>query len=174
MKHLRIGQAIVASALALWAPACLAQTKTLWSLYWLSDRLPCDGYWTKPMTAADSMHCSPAADVKVSICPRPGKYPDYPYDRGKPITIVGYQIVQILSVSTANGYMVVGSYHGNDGADIFAMTGGVGTNRAAGSLPQGTGIAQGTVGHPDAHIDVYGVCDSGTQQALVNILYTSP
>lgn len=174
MNQLRVVQAIPALALALWASACTAQTKTLWSLYWLSDRLPCEGYWTKPMTAADSMHCPPAVDVKVSICPRPEKYPYYPYDQGKPITIVGYQIVQILSVPTANGYMVVGSYNGIGGADIFAMTGGVGTNKAVGNLPARTTLLQGTHGHADAHIDVYGVCDSGTQQALVNILYTSP
>lgn len=170
---MRVAGAIAAATLALWAPACMAQTKALWSIYWLSDKLPCEGYWTKPMTSA-SMQCPQAGDVRVSICPRPKKYPDYPYDQGRSITIVGYQIVQILSVPTANGYMVVGSYHGDDGADIFAMTAGVGTNRATGNLPEGTGIAQGTQGQPDAHIDVYGVCDSGTQQALVNIFYTSP
>jgi hypothetical protein len=83
-------------------------------------------------------------------------------------------MIQILSMPTANGSMVVGSYHGIDGADIFAMTGGVGTNRASGNFPEGMGLAQGTHGQPDAHIDVYGVCDSGTQQALVNLLYTNP
>jgi hypothetical protein len=169
----RLAKAVLTSALTLWASACIAQTKTLWSIYWLSDRLPCEGYWTNPMTSA-SVQCPPAAEVKVSICPRPKQFSNSPYDQGKSITIVGYEIVQILSVPTANGYMVVGSYHGDDGSDIFAMTGGVGTNRAAGNLPEGTGIAQGTRGKPYAHIDVYGVCDSGTQQALVNIFYTSP
>jgi hypothetical protein len=174
MKRFRLIQAVLGSAALLWTSACVADSKTLWSIFWLSDRLPCQGYWTKPMTAADSMHCLPAGDVKVSICPRPEKYPDYPYDQGKPITIVGYQIVQILSVPTANGYMVVGSNNWIGGADIFAITGGVGTNKAAGNLPTNTSLLQGTEGHAKAHIDVYGVCDSGTQQALVNILYTSP
>jgi hypothetical protein len=106
------------------------------------------------MIAADSMHCPPAGDIKVSICPRPKKYPYYPYDQGRPITMVGYQIIQILSVPTANGYMVVG------------------TNRATGNLPEGTGIAHGTHGQPDAHIDVYGVCDfrnaTGTGQYFLH------
>ena len=111
----------------------------------------------------------------VSICPRPKDYPLYPYDQGKPITIIGYEIVQILTLPTSNGYMVVGSYHGGDGADIFAMTGGVGTNSKVGSFPNGIGLPQGTrTGAIDDHIDVYGFCDSGMQQALVNILYTSP
>jgi hypothetical protein len=70
--------------------------------------------------------------------------------------------------------MVVGSYNGRGSADIFAMTGGVGTNKAIANLPAGATLLQGTQGHPDAHIDVYGACDSGTQQAIVNILYTSP
>lgn len=174
MKLHRVAHCALAVAFALSAPACKAQTKTLWSIFWQSDKLPCAGYWTKPMTAADSMHCPPAGDVKVSICPRPKKYPEYPFDQGKPITMVGYQIVQILSVPTANGYMVVGSNNGIGGADIFAMTGGVGTNKSMGNFPAGTGLIQGTEGHPRAHIDVYGVCDSGTQEALVNILYTSP
>lgn len=173
MKRLRLVRGLLTGALALWGSAGIAQTKTVWSLYWLSDRLPCVGYWTKPMIGPESVHCPPVSAVKVSICPRP-QYLYYPYDQGKPITIVGYQIVQVLSVPTANGYMVVGSSHGNDGADIFAMTGGVGTNRSAGMFPPGIGLPQGLERQPGAHIDVYGVCDSGTQQALVNILYTSP
>jgi hypothetical protein len=164
----------IASAFVLFVTASLAQTKSIWSIYWLSDKLPCDGYWGKPMTAASSKQCPKVGDIVVSICPRPEQYP-YPYDQGKPITIVGYEIVQILTVPTANGYMVVGSGHGGDGADIFAMTGGVGTNSKAGSFPNGVGLPQGTrPGETGDHIDVYGVCDSGMQQALVNILYTSP
>jgi hypothetical protein len=44
----------------------MAQTKALWSIYWVGDKLPCEGYWTKPMTSA-STQCPPAADVIVSI-----------------------------------------------------------------------------------------------------------
>jgi hypothetical protein len=89
MKPNQLARGVLAVALLLWAPACMAQTKTVWSIYWISDRLPCEGYWTKPMTAADSMHCPPAGDVKVSICPRPKKYPYYPYGQGRLITMVG-------------------------------------------------------------------------------------
>jgi len=108
--------------------------------------------------------------VAVSICPRP--YFPYPFDQGRPITIVGYEIVQILTEPTAQGYMVVGSGHGGDGADVFAMTGGIGTNSKAGFFPPGIGIAQGK--ERSAHIDAYGFCTSGTQRAIVNIFYTSP
>lgn len=174
MKFWALAPSVFTVAITLWPPAGVAQTKTFWSIFWQSDRLPCEGYWTKPMLGADSIHCPPSSGVKVSICPRPKKYPYYPYDQGRPITMVGYQIIQILSVPTANGYMVVGSNNGIGGADIFAMTGGVGTHQSAGNFPANTGLLQGTEGHPDAHMDVYGVCDSGTQQALVNILYTSP
>lgn len=174
MNSRQLACGVFTIALVLWAPTCVAQTKTLWSIFWLSDKLPCEGYWTKPMTAV-SVQCPLVAGVKVSICPRPKDLPYYPYDQGKPITVVGYQIAQILSSPTSNGYMVLGSNHSSDGADIFALTAGVGSNSKSGLLPPGTGLSQGDPkSHPDAHFDVYGVCDSGTQQALVNILYTSP
>lgn len=152
----------------------LGQTKPLWSIYWISDQLPCEGYWGKPMTSSLSA-CPKIGDIAISICARPKEYP-YPFDQGKSITIVGYEIVQILTVPTANGYMAVGSGHGGDAADFFAMTGGVGTNSKAGNLPDGTGIPQGgtSEGPTYPHIDVYGFCDTGTQRALVNIFYTSP
>jgi hypothetical protein len=158
----------------LFGTASCSQTKPLWSIYWLSDKLPCDGYWVKPMTAT-AAPCFKVADITVSICPRPEDHP-YPFDQGKPITIVGYQIVHILTVATANGYMVVGSAHEGDGADVFASTGGVGTNSKSDMFPPGTGLPQGKRSdQPGApYIDVYGWCDSGMQQALVNLLYTSP
>ena len=86
----------------------------------------------------------------------------------------------VLPVPTASGYMVIGSGNsGNPGADVFGMTGGVGTNMKNGTFPANTGLPQG--GNPGyAHIDVYGICSGGknsatlTQQALVTILYTSP
>ena len=43
--------AIGAATLALLTMTCLAQTKPVWSIYWLSDRFPCDRYWDKPMTS---------------------------------------------------------------------------------------------------------------------------
>jgi hypothetical protein len=165
-------------ALLLTAPPCsVAQSKQLWSIYWVSDKLPCEGYWGKPMTAA-RMPCGPIGDLPISICPWPKRYPDYPYDQGKPITIRGFEIVQVLSSSTGNGYMAIGSAHGGDAADIFALTGGVGTNSKTAMFPADIGIPQGkrSDDRPQdyAHFDVYGHCDQGTQQALVNIFYTSP
>src|SRR5262245_20081241 len=170
----KFGAASFVSAVLFGTAPCLAQTKPLWSIYWLSDKLPCEGHLVKPMTNA-AAPCGKVGDITVSICPRPQDYP-YPFDQGKPITIVGYQIVQILTVATANGYMVVGSHHGGDGADVFASTGGVGTNSNSDMFPPGTGLRQG--GRSDqsgvSYIDVYGWCDSGMQQALVILLYTSP
>jgi hypothetical protein len=165
----------VALASLLLVCPCLAETRPLWSIYWLSDLLPCEGYWGKPMTSASSP-CGPSRGIALSICPRPKQYPLYPYDQGKPITVVSYQLVQILTVPTANGYMVIGSAHTADAADIFAMTGGVETNSKSENFPEGTGLPQGPRSEPPGYgyFDVYGVCDSGMQRALVNILYTSP
>jgi hypothetical protein len=163
----------LSAALALPVPVTAALA-TLWSIYWISDTLPCgEKYWGEPMIAA-AWSCT-VGNVVVSICPNP-KHGKEPFDQGQPITIVGFEITQILSVSTSGGYMAVGSGHGGDGADVFAMTGGVGTNGKAGFFPAGTGLPQGvTPANPGyAHIDVYGVCDTGTQRALINILYTSP
>lgn len=175
MSCLRFAGVVWTFVFTLLAAPCGSQP--LWSIFWLSDKLPCEGYWGKPMTAS-GMPCAPIGGIPISICPRPKQFPDYPYDQGKPITIVGYQIVQILTVPTANGYMSIGSAHGGDAADIFAMTGGVGTNSKTIMFPNGMGIPQGPRPGDSprnySHIDVYGSCDSGMQQALVNILYTSP
>jgi hypothetical protein len=170
----KFGAASFVFAILFGTAPCLAQTKPLWSIYWLSDKLPCEGYWGKPMTAA-AAPCGKVGDSTISICPRPQDYP-YPYNQGKPITIVGYQIVHILTEAMANGHMVVGSQHGGDGADVFASTGGVGTNSKSAMFPPGTGLPQGEMSDQPgvSHIDVYGWCDSGMQQALVILLYTSP
>lgn len=169
-----LARGIVLASLLLASP-CVAETKPLWSIFWLSDLLPCEGYWGKPMTA-ESSPCEKSSGIALSICPRPKQYPLYPYDNGKPITVVGYQLAQILTVPTANGYMVIGSAHIADAADIFAMTAGVGTNSKSAIFPEGIGLPQGPRGEPPGYgyFDVYGVCDSGKQRALVNILYTSP
>jgi hypothetical protein len=154
-----------------------AQIKTIWSIFWLTPPLSCN-FWGQPMTSNYYPPCK-VGGVHVSICPQP-TVSEQPFDQGKPITIVGWELMQILSDPTASGYMVIGSGNsGNPGADVFGMTGGVGTNMKNGTFPPDTGLPQG--GNPGySHIDVYGVCSGGknpatlTQQALVTILYTSP
>jgi hypothetical protein len=161
-------------AIPLIAVACLAVTpavagSNLWSIYWKSEPLPCNGGGPPIVSAYHRPLCPIGA---YTIFPTPQVVVDNPFDRGKPITITCYQLSQILSDPTASGYAVVGSWHvgangENDGADVFASGAGIGSwtrekNLSAG-LPQGGGN--------DAHIDVYAACDKGTQQILLVLEY---
>ena len=147
--------------------------KVIWSIWWHSDLSEC-ARWNDPMIATHEP-CD-VRGVQVSICPHAEKR-ETPYDQGKPITIVGWQLVQLLTAPTAQGVMIIGSANGTDGADVFAITGGTGTNRNGSPFPQGTGLPQGAIPGKliaAAHLDIYGQCDKGKQQAFVVIYYTSP
>jgi hypothetical protein len=165
-------RAALFAALLASAPASADEIRPIWSIWWASNRSDCN-WWGTPMVADDAP-CK-IGKLSLSICPHGPKHSANPYDNGKPITIVGWEVVQLLTDPTASGVMILGS--GNPyAADVFALTGGVGTNRSSGTLPPGTGIPQGkgtgTAGL--GHIDVYGQCDKGMQQAFVKILFTSP
>jgi hypothetical protein len=91
--------------------------------------------------------------------------------------VVGYQLIQQLTDPTASGWMAIGSGNAQvNGPDIFAMTAGVGTNAHSDMLPDGGFPVAPSPTYPGgySHFDVYGVCDKGSQQAIVNIFYTSP
>lgn len=164
-------RAVMLAALLVSAPASAEEIRPMWSIWWQSDQSDCN-WWNTPMIAAD-LPCR-IGKVGVSICPH-AEHSVSPYDRGKPITIVGWELVQLLSDPSASGAMAVGSGNPN-AADVFALTGGIGTNKSSGTLPPGFGIPQGAGTGEEGlgYIDVYGRCDKGRQQALVKILYTSP
>jgi hypothetical protein len=175
---MRRARRTIAVALLCWSlSANLAgakEIKTVWSIWWHSDELDCD-QWSAPMIATYAP-CK-VNDVAVSICPDL-HHPTSPFDQGQPITIIGWELVQRLSDPAASGVLIIGSSHaGADGADVFGITGGTGTSRNGGSFQPGAGIPQGEVPllHPHyAHLDLYGQCDKGTQQAFVVIYYTTP
>jgi hypothetical protein len=159
-----------------------AEAATLWGIYWISNVSPCGNTIHAGLAGPLLSHFYPLCkikDVSVSICPQPKIYPSYPWDNDASITIVGYEIALMLSSPTSQGVMEVGSGHGGDGADILAVTAGVGTNSKAAFFPAATGVPQGAVSYSPGyqHFDIYAVCDGGpsqSMQALVNIYYTSP
>ena len=149
-----------------------ASAADLWSIEWTSDMMPCHS------SVADGLHgpvigsLYPACmfDVyRVSICPKNVTNKSWPYENGKPITVVGYSLVMILTDAHSQGIMEVGSGHG-DGPDVFAMTAGVGSNSQAGSFAP-NGFPQGA--SEASHFDVYASCDgTGQWQGLVRIYYS--
>lgn len=101
--------------------------------------------------------------------------PVYPYERGDPITVIGWSVTQRLSDPTAIGSWVIGSATNYAaGADVFASGGGIGTNSSRGFFPTGTGLPQGGTAWANSRFDLYGKCDKGTQGFDVVIYYTSP
>jgi hypothetical protein len=175
-----IGTTILITLLLLLSRLALpAEAAALWGIYWVSNPQPCKGILSGFAGPVISSYYKPCRinGVDVSICPGTSA-PSPPWDANAAITIVGYEITMILSSATSQGVMEVGSGHRDpvDGADVFAMTGGVGTSSKVGFFPSGVGIPQGnSPGY--AHFDIYAACDGGPSaqfQTIVNIYYTSP
>ena|SRR6185312_5555546 len=148
-----------------------AQAAALWSIYFMSAPAPCGG-WSAPIVSAYNRPVCPIGPY--TICPT-ASVGRNPYDQGQPITIVGYQLTQILSDPHACGYAIVGSAHGSpqqDGADTFASGGGCGGTWSKSKNFSPNGIPQG--GGNDAHIDAYAACTTGNYQLLLVVEYTSP
>jgi hypothetical protein len=146
----------------------VAASTTIWGIYFTTPWMP----------GGDGVLLTPAGPGETisGVKPCTHKQPTYPWDQCRPITIIGYDIIHQVSDQTVSSWMIVGSGHAGDGADVFAMTAGRGTTAKGMMFPSGVGIKQGPVeSNPGyAHIDVYGSCDAGEQRGIISIYYTSP
>jgi hypothetical protein len=181
MNIMRNVRAFFVALLVTGSLATPVRAAAMWGIYWLSNPIPCGqalgagAGLAGPIISSYYKSCE-VNGTKVSICP--GTLGDTsPWDTGKSITVVGYELTCMVSSPSAQCTAEVGSADGkSDGADVFATTAGVGTNSKAAFFPAGVGIPQGDAPRY-AHFDVYAACDGGpntTMQMLVNIYYTSP
>lgn len=142
----------------------------LQSIYWRTDPQPCSSM-AAPVVANPAWYPHCPTNALWSICPV-SWYSGDPYNASQPITLIGWEITQVLSDPTASGAVIVGSASATPGADIFASGAGVGSWSKNGTLP--LGLAQGGPLSNNAHIDIYDQCDRGTRQIIFVGLYSSP
>ncbi len=147
----------LAAALLLSAPAYADQAE--WTIWFDSGWTDCN-HAGLPIVAPWAP-CA-VSGVSVSICPDP-KGPPEPWNQGQSIMITSIQIAQLLSQPTAQGWLIIGSGHANDGADVFGETAGVGSHKHEHTFQAGGVIPQGRIAsNPGfAHLDLYGECWGG-------------
>lgn len=170
----------ILSFFALCGMTSAAAATTLYSINWLSDPQPCAAAIASPLQGPIiSSYYSKCifndATTLLSICPRQTAHATnlgLPWDRGDPITIVGYHVSIILTAPDAKAIVELGTASKFTGADVFATVSGTGTFTGKEWFPPGMEVPTGGDG---ARIDVYASCGGGgTYSILVTIFYTIP